>query len=133
MELITCVVVDEAHKATGNYAYAAIARRFQEKRICYRMLALSATPGSDKNKIQEVVDNLGIAKVEFRAEEDPDVRQYMHVRNVEVVTVDPTDELQVRSSRTSLLKSVCARVGVRGLDVVSNTQLSAGISSLVIC
>lgn len=98
VELITCVVVDEAHKATGNYAYAAIAKRFQEKKIRYRMLALSATPGSDKSKIQEVLDNLGIAKVEFRAEEDATVRQYMHVRNVELVTVDPTDELQVSAS-----------------------------------
>ena len=53
-QLIVCVVVDEAHRAVGNFAYVDIARRLDAKRVRYRMLALSATPGSDVAKIQEV-------------------------------------------------------------------------------
>ena len=56
VELIVCVVVDEAHRAVGNFAYVDIVKRLNQRNVLYRMLALSATPGSDTNKIQEVRD-----------------------------------------------------------------------------
>ena len=35
---------------------------------------------------QEVITNLGAAKLEFRTEDDPDVVPYTHGRNIEVGT-----------------------------------------------
>jgi ERCC4-related helicase len=61
-----------------------------EKGVKYRLLALSATPGGDTNKIQEVVRNLSISRIEFRSEEDADVAQYTHQRDVQVGTGRPT-------------------------------------------
>jgi Fanconi anemia group M protein len=53
-ESIVCVVIDEAHKATGSYAYTSFMNLLASGGSKFRVLALSATPGSDLRKIQEV-------------------------------------------------------------------------------
>ena len=42
----------------------------------FRVLALSATPGKDRDKIQDVINNLMISHLEVRGDDDPDVRKY---------------------------------------------------------
>ena len=49
----------------------------------FRVLALSATPGSDLKGIQQVVRNLQISRVEYRNEESPDIVPYIHSRNIQ--------------------------------------------------
>lgn len=44
---VKCVVVDEAHKATGNHAYHQVVEKLKQTKTIFRMLALSATPGSN--------------------------------------------------------------------------------------
>lgn len=51
---IRCLVVDEAHRARGNYAYCQIVAMLTNmKHRTYRLLALSATPGS---KVEDVIN-----------------------------------------------------------------------------
>lgn len=50
---IVCVVFDEAHRATNNYAYTQVMELLAGSE-CFRVLALSATPGADMRKIQAV-------------------------------------------------------------------------------
>ena len=52
---IVCLVVDEAHKAQGEYAYVGVVKAIAEKTNRFRVLALTATPGSDRSKIQQVI------------------------------------------------------------------------------
>ena len=40
------LVIDEAHRATGNYAYCKIIQLIEEARSGFRILSLSATPVS---------------------------------------------------------------------------------------
>lgn len=69
--------------------------------------------------MQEVITNLGAAKLEFRAEDDPDVVPYTHGRNIEVLLHDIsecTKDLNVlrlpSSSRPALsIVSTAARHG----------------------
>lgn len=82
---IVCIVVDEAHKATGDYAYTKFVEELYYRNKQFRLLALSATPGVDVRKIQLVVHNLKIAHIEIRTEEDSDVAQYVHERHIEIV------------------------------------------------
>jgi len=77
LEIIT-IVVDEAHRATGNYSYCNVVKLVTNKNPNFRLLALSATPGSTVDKVQEVIDNLHISKVEIRTEESLDTYQYVH-------------------------------------------------------
>ncbi len=53
---IVCVVIDEAHKATGSYAYATFMEEIWRIHQQFRVLALSATPGTDIKKIENVSD-----------------------------------------------------------------------------
>uniref|UniRef100_S4REK3 Helicase ATP-binding domain-containing protein n=1 Tax=Petromyzon marinus TaxID=7757 RepID=S4REK3_PETMA len=44
---VKCLVVDEAHKAMGNYSYCQVVKQLVGYSRQFRVLALSATPGSD--------------------------------------------------------------------------------------
>jgi ATP-dependent DNA helicase MPH1 len=43
----------------------------------FRIVALTATPGRTTEKVQEVVDNLHISRVEIREAEAPEIQRYM--------------------------------------------------------
>jgi ATP-dependent DNA helicase MPH1 len=40
------LVIDEAHRATGNYAYCNLIKYLEEKKVGFRIVSLSATPVS---------------------------------------------------------------------------------------
>lgn len=83
---IVCVVFDEAHRATGNYAYCQVVKYMESRgHSAYRVLALSATPGNDAKAIQKVIYNLKIGAVEVRGEDDEDVAQYTNLKQIEIV------------------------------------------------
>ena len=44
---IKCVVIDEAHKALGDYAFCKVIQSINETNQNFRVIALTATPGSD--------------------------------------------------------------------------------------
>ncbi|CAJ2501580.1 Uu.00g044330.m01.CDS01 [Anthostomella pinea] len=87
------LVVDEAHRATGNYSYVKVVTFLRRFSTSLRILALTATPGSKVEAVQEVIDNLGISHVEIRTEESIDIRQYVHQRDEDIVVLDPSDEM----------------------------------------
>lgn len=70
-------IFDEAHRATGEYSYVFIS----EKIKCSK-LALTASPGGEKEKIMEVAENLDIENFEVRTEDDPDVKPYIEDKQV---------------------------------------------------
>ena len=41
---IVCLVIDEAHRASGNYAYCNVIEALEHMNIGFRILSLSATP-----------------------------------------------------------------------------------------
>ncbi|KAL6243646.1 3'-5' DNA helicase [Rhinocladiella similis] len=92
---IVLVVVDEAHKATGNYAYVEVVRFLRRFNTSFRVLALTATPGATVEAVQEVINGLGIARTEIRTEESLDIRDFVHARNVETQTFENSDEMSM--------------------------------------
>ncbi|KAK7024487.1 hypothetical protein SK128_010799 [Halocaridina rubra] len=86
-KLIKCLVLDEAHRALGNHAYCQVVRELRERRCEFRILALSATPGSDFRAVKEVITNLLISNVDMRHEDSPDIVAYAHHRRIEKVVV----------------------------------------------
>ncbi|HXW98660.1 MAG TPA: DEAD/DEAH box helicase, partial [Methanomicrobiales archaeon] len=90
---VTLLVVDECHRAVGNYAYVFIAGRYQETARDPLILAMTASPGGDPGKVREVCGNLAIARVETRVESDEDVRPYVHEREIHYVPVELPKEL----------------------------------------
>ncbi|KAG4306264.1 hypothetical protein PORY_000252 [Pneumocystis oryctolagi] len=90
---IVCLVVDEAHRATGNYAYCNVVRMIRSENKSFRILALTATPGTDVDSVQEVINSLCIARIELRTEDSIDIRGYIHNRVVETILVPLSQEL----------------------------------------
>jgi Fanconi anemia group M protein len=86
---IACLVLDEAHHATKNYAYVLIVQKLKNTRI----LGLSATPGTQIEKVQEVINNLRIASLIVKNINDPDVKPYVHDTSKEVVIVEPSQNI----------------------------------------
>ncbi|KAF4271023.1 hypothetical protein CNMCM8689_008077 [Aspergillus fumigatus] len=90
---IVLLVVDEAHRATGGYAYVEVVKFLKRYNKSFRVLALTATPGSTVESVQAIIDDLGIAKVEIRTEQSLDIREYVHARDTEVQTFQNSDEM----------------------------------------
>ena len=108
LEEISLLIFDEAHHATGEYSYVWLAQQYDKMSNKSRILALTASPGSDLEKIREVCTNLKIEKVEVRTDTDPDVKPYVQDVKVNWIKVKFPDELKkihklLTVSRTSKL------------------------------
>ncbi|XP_050343859.1 Fanconi anemia group M protein isoform X2 [Nymphalis io] len=116
---IRCLVVDEAHRARGNYAYCQIVSTLTEMghRI-YRVLALSATPGSKVEDVVNVVKNLHIAHLELRNENSIDVVSYSHSRKINTVVIPLGSELtQLKNQYVEILDKYARRL--KQLNILS--------------
>lgn len=90
---LVLLVVDEAHRATGSYAYVEVVKFLQRFNSSFRVLALTATPGASIEGVQEVIDGLAISRIEIRTEESLDIREYVYARKTETVLFDFSEEI----------------------------------------
>ena len=110
------IIFDEAHRAVGDYPYAAIGQANRAGPHA-RVLAMTASPGGSLDRIREVWANLGIERFEYRTEHDPDVSPYIHGIAVETVLLPVP--VEVRHLAILLRAAVQRQVDVlRELDLV---------------
>ncbi|KAJ4415094.1 3'-5' DNA helicase [Gnomoniopsis sp. IMI 355080] len=108
---IVLLVIDEAHRATGDYAYVKVVEFLRRFNQSFRVLALTATPGSTVEGVQEVIDSLGISTIEIRTEESIDIRQYVHARDVDQVVLEASDEMQqIQDLFSKTLRPLCNKL-----------------------
>src|SRR3989338_2864600 len=88
LEEVCLLGVDEAHRAVGDYAYVFVAKQFMKLSRFPRIIALTASPGSDMEKIQEVCKNLFIEDIEVRTYDDSDVKPYVQEMQIDWIKVD---------------------------------------------
>ena len=124
---ISCLVVDEAHHATGNYAYVDVVRQMRLETEGFRILALTATPGKSVETVQEVVDGLCISQIEIRNEGSIDIATYVHSKEIDTVVLDLTPEMEsIQTKFAALLKPMIQRLTSMGVGMTGNaTKLSA--------
>ena len=87
---VVCLIFDEAHKATGNYAYTQVIPLLEQHGAKFRILGLSATPGTTLQHVQEVIYNLRISNIQVRLEHDKDVMPYIHTKHTQTIYVPPS-------------------------------------------
>ncbi|KAI8930021.1 hypothetical protein BC831DRAFT_508680 [Entophlyctis helioformis] len=108
---VVLLVVDEAHRATGNHAYCEVVRELMKGNAPFRVLALSATPGSETKAVQAVIENLLIQTIEIRTEDSLDIRPYIFQRKVEEIVVEPTPEMtQIMNSFGHIMSGYLKRI-----------------------
>jgi len=88
LSAVSLIIFDECHRAVGNYSYVYIAEKYAEQAIQPLVLGMTASPGSDKEKIKDICISLGVKKVESRTEYDSDVAPYIHKKDIEWRTID---------------------------------------------
>jgi len=115
------IIFDEAHRAVGNYAYTYIAEKAISKNI--RILGLTASPASNKEKLQEIIKNLGIEHIELRNENSPDVKPYVQDIEISWITVKLPDEfLEIKKLLEFLLKKEITNL--KDLGFVSSQEVT---------
>ncbi|MHA1729787.1 MAG: DEAD/DEAH box helicase [Promethearchaeota archaeon] len=95
---VSLIIFDEAHRASGDYAYCQIANIYNESNPDGNTLALTASPGSNKEKIETLCSNLYIPfnNIELRVRTDDDVKKYikkMHLFKIGVKKTALMDEI----------------------------------------
>jgi ERCC4-related helicase len=70
------IIFDEAHRAVKEYAYTFIAREYIKQNNKPLILGLTASPGSEPERIQDVTRNLFIQNIEVKSLNDFDVKPY---------------------------------------------------------
>ncbi|MGA7367929.1 MAG: helicase-related protein [Nitrososphaeraceae archaeon] len=98
------LIFDEAHRAVKDYAYTTIARKYVDQSEYPVILAMTASPGSDTRRIQDICNNLFIEHLEYRTEEDADVKPYVNPIDINRQWVNLTSEYNyIRSILRSML------------------------------
>lgn len=73
-EGFSLLISDETHYTVGEHSHNLVARAATESGV--PILGLTASPGDNMQKINEILCNLGINNIEIRTNEDEDIRPY---------------------------------------------------------
>lgn len=87
-KLVSLLIIDEAHKSKGNYAYNNVVKFLNRFNNSFRILALTATPSATVEGIKEIIDNLSITKIEIRTENSIDIIKYFKNKRIDKVDMD---------------------------------------------
>lgn len=121
---VSLLVFDEAHRAVGDYSYVFLAEQFNKKADFPRILALTASPGSDIETIDEVTKNLFIEDVEIRTDKDPDVRPYIKDINTKMIKLDlPPPFLEIQKLLKDFIKDRLNKVKKLGILKRANVDM----------
>jgi len=118
------VIFDEVHRTVGDYAYSGIAERFENSSA--RIVGMTATLPSEKEKATEILTRLRISAVAERTEDSPDVKPYTQDTNTEWVNVELPPEL--KSIQTLLKLALDQRYDTlreNGIKLAQQQSLSA--------
>jgi len=91
---VSLLVFDECHRAVKDYSYTWLAKHYKKHANYPRILGLTASPGSEIEKIKEICSNLSVEAIEIRTEEDPDVKPYIQEVKTEYIEVYLTEEFK---------------------------------------
>jgi Fanconi anemia group M protein len=118
------VIFDEVHRTIGDYAYSGIAERFTNSTA--RILGMTATLPSERDKATELILKLRISSVAERTEDSPDVKPYTQETNTEWVHVELSSEM--KAIQTLIKLSLDERYDIlrkNGIKLAEQQSLSA--------
>ncbi|WGI17726.1 helicase-related protein [Methanonatronarchaeum sp. AMET-Sl] len=106
------LVFDEAHRAVGDYAYRTVADRYCSQATTPQTLGLTASPGSDIDRLREVSEVLRIENVSIRGEWSDDVQPYIGEMDIDWIEIEkPLEMSLVEQALTDILGDYLDRLG----------------------
>lgn len=117
------IIFDEAHRTVGDYAYAGIAERFANMNV--RIMGMTATLPSERDKASEILRILKISSIAQRTEESPDVSPYVQQTDTQWVSVElPYEMKQIQSCIKAAIDSRYDELKRCGLNLSNTRSLS---------
>jgi len=117
------VIFDEAHRTIGDYAYSSIADSIQSSNP--RILGMTATLPSEKEKATEIITKLRIQNLAQRSDESPDVKPYIQQTDTEWVKVELPGEMKaIQTCLRLALDERYITLRKNGLRLSDNKSLS---------
>jgi len=92
---VSLLIEDECHRCIKNYSYTFVAQKYKEQAANARILGLTASPGHEKQKIEQICKNLDIEAVEVRTRDSADVKEYLQELNFEIIKIDFPEEFEI--------------------------------------
>ncbi|MBN2517762.1 MAG: DEAD/DEAH box helicase family protein [Candidatus Altiarchaeota archaeon] len=112
---VSLIIFDECHRAVGEYAYVFIADRYKKTGKNRLSLALTASPGAQKEKIAEIMQNLDIQTVEVKTDQDWDVKPYVEKLDLEWVRIKfPENFMRLKTLLEGVIKDYFKKLKERG-------------------
>ena len=97
LENVVLLCIDECHRSKMKFANTGVTKIYKDQAHHERIMALTASPGSTKESIKEICENLFIDAVEIRTEEDDDIKEHIQGKKIEFVKVElPPTFLEVK-------------------------------------
>jgi Fanconi anemia group M protein len=116
LEEFALLIFDECHRSRSRYAYTRLAEEYIRRCPYPLILALTASPGSEEDKVVEVIKNLWIEQVVWMSEEDEEVSKYIPGIRVGWVRVKlPAEYEMIRDEIKRMIESVISRLRESGL------------------
>jgi len=91
---VILLIEDEAHRCLKNYAYREVAQNYINSAKSPRILGLTASPGSDSDKIKEICKNLSVEALEVRTRKSEDVKEFLQELKFDKITLDFPEEFE---------------------------------------
>ncbi len=92
LEEVSLLIIDEAHRCLKNYSYTQVVDYYKRQTANQRILGLTASPGSELDKIKEICAHLNIKEIEIRNRESEDVKPYLQELEFRKIEVDFPEE-----------------------------------------
>ena len=91
---VALLIVDEAHHAVGNHAFAKVGRHYRRQATHPRVLAATASPGTKEEQIRAVAKELNIGFLNYTRKSDPLLAPYAVELDVNLHYLDLPEQLQ---------------------------------------
>ena len=118
LEEFALLVFDECHRSRSRYVYTRLAGEYVRKCPYPLILALTASPGSEEEKVVEVVRNLWIEQIVWTTEEDEEVAKYIPGIKASWVRVAlPVQYEAIRQVIKRMIETTLAKLRIDGLPV----------------
>ena len=117
------VIFDEAHRTIGDYAYSGIAERFATSNA--RIMGMTATLPSEREKATELLTTLRISSIAQRTEDSLDVKPYIQETKTEWINVElPPEMKHIQSLIKKALEERYHELKRNGVNVQDSRSLS---------
>ena len=96
LDLSDCclLIIDEAHHSTGERAEAQVADLYLELANEPLILGMTASPGSNTEKVEEICNRLRVGRIHLRTSEDNMLSEHLANLDIEELKVRVPDEIR---------------------------------------